>query len=147
MVEDLWESVLQQECGPKLVALLKQLRDLCSPEGQATNEQASEVFRLISQLDLNEAIRAARAFALYFQLINIVEQHYEQREQLSRLLSHITPPQKPTVLSNQVAQQLEEEVSAGGGPGADMLEKSWQAKAEQEVSQGTFHTLFPIYTK
>lgn len=140
VVEDLWESVLQQECGQNLVALLKQLRDLCSPEGQATNDQASEVFRLISQLDLNEAIRAARAFALYFQLINIVEQHYEQREQLNRLSRHITPVPKPTAASNQVAEEL----LAGGGPGADLLEKSWQAKvAEQEVSQGTFHTLFP----
>ena len=87
-VEELWESVLKQECGQELVNLLAQLRDLCSPEGQATNEQAAEAVKLISQLELNEAIRAARAFALYFQLINIVEQHYEQRQQLSRFLQH-----------------------------------------------------------
>ena len=51
VVEDLWESVLRQECGQELVDLLKQLRALCSPEGQAPNQQASEVLRLISQLD------------------------------------------------------------------------------------------------
>ena len=33
MVEDLWESVLLQECGQELVDLLNQLLSLCSPEG------------------------------------------------------------------------------------------------------------------
>src|SRR5574338_434644 len=75
VVEDLWESVLQSECGQELVDLLKQLRDLCSPEGQATDSPTSSVHKLIEKLDLNAAIRASRAFALYFQLINIVEQH------------------------------------------------------------------------
>src|SRR3712207_3357788 len=82
VVEDLWESVLVSECGQELVDLLKQLRDLCSPEGQATQLPASSVAKVIEKLDLNAAIRASRAFALYFQLINIVEQHYEQRAQL-----------------------------------------------------------------
>src|ERR687885_2894370 len=81
VVEDLWESVLCSECGQELVDLLKQLRDLCSPEGQATDLPESSVPKVIEKLDLNAAIRASRAFALYFQLINIVEQHYEQRTQ------------------------------------------------------------------
>ncbi|MBD2777657.1 phosphoenolpyruvate carboxylase [Iningainema tapete] len=84
VMEELWETVLRQECGQNMVDLLRQLRDLCSPEGQATPEQASSTFKLIEQLNINEAIRAARAFALYFQLINIIEQDYEQRQQLSR---------------------------------------------------------------
>jgi len=54
------------------------------PRGAGNQRPSKEVVRLIEQLDLNEAIRAARAFALYFQLINIVEQHYEQRQQLIR---------------------------------------------------------------
>ncbi|MGQ4646860.1 phosphoenolpyruvate carboxylase [Lyngbya aestuarii] len=85
VVEDLWESVLYSECGHELVAMLKQLRDLCSPEGQTPDFPELSVPKLIEKLDLNSAIRASRAFALYFQLINIVEQHYEQRaQQLSR---------------------------------------------------------------
>jgi phosphoenolpyruvate carboxylase len=80
-VEELWESVLRQECGQELVELLNQLLDLCSPEGQAASSIESEALKVVENLELNEAIRAARAFALYFQLINIVEQHYEQREQ------------------------------------------------------------------
>ncbi len=82
VVEDLWESVLRTECGQELVVLLAQLRAMYSSEGQACNFSESSVLKLVEQLDLNDAIRAARAFALYFQLINIVEQHYEQRDRL-----------------------------------------------------------------
>ncbi|HBE19965.1 MAG TPA: phosphoenolpyruvate carboxylase [Cyanobacteria bacterium UBA11149] len=82
VVEELWESVLRSECGQELVDLLASLRRLSSPEGQATGSPQSSVPELIEKLDLNAAIRATRAFALYFQLINSVEQHYEQRSQL-----------------------------------------------------------------
>ncbi|MCP2727713.1 phosphoenolpyruvate carboxylase [Limnofasciculus baicalensis] len=82
VVEELWESVLRSECGQELVDLLASLRQLSSPEGQATDSPQSSVPELIEKLDLNAAIRATRAFALYFQLINSVEQHYEQRTQL-----------------------------------------------------------------
>lgn len=84
VVEDLWENVLDHACGPDLLALLRQLRQMCSPEGQAptTNEAwVKTVVEVVESLDLEDAIRASRAFALYFQLINIVEQHYEQRGQ------------------------------------------------------------------
>ncbi|MGK7946652.1 MAG: phosphoenolpyruvate carboxylase [Microcystaceae cyanobacterium] len=81
LVEDLWESVLVAECGQELVELLNQLRAMCSPEGQTTEDSDLSIMEVIETLELNEAIRAARAFALYFQLINIVEQHYEQRDQ------------------------------------------------------------------
>jgi phosphoenolpyruvate carboxylase len=66
VVEDLWESVLCSECGQELVDLLKQLRDLCSPEGQATDLPESSVPKVIEKLDLNSAIRASRAFAPLF---------------------------------------------------------------------------------
>ena len=79
LIEDLWESVLKVECGQELANLLKKLRSMPSPEGQATEVPSSSVPELIENLDLDEAVRAARAFALYFQLINIIEQHYEQR--------------------------------------------------------------------
>ena len=80
-VEETWSAVLEDECGPTLVALLTRLRELCAPDGQAKAADASPVLRLIEELELDDAIKMARAFALYFQLINIVEQHYEQRGQ------------------------------------------------------------------
>lgn len=152
-VEELWESVLQQECGQELVALLKQLRNLGSPEGLATELPESSVPKVIEKLDLNEAIRASRAFALYFQLINIVEQHYEQRAQLISLrASYKAQTKAPIEHSNQplshaladAPQPASSAPSTGErSPGADMLEKSWQENAAGRRTLGTFHWLFP----
>lgn len=149
-VEDLWELVLQQECGQELVALLNQLRNLGSPEGQVTEVPESSVPKVIEKLDLNEAIRAARAFALYFQLINIVEQHYEQRAQLLSLRANYQNAQTKALTpeSNQPLNDATNEgrdplASGEGSPGADMLEKSWQENAVPRRTLGTFHWLFP----
>ena len=84
LIEELWETVLLQECGQKLVDLLKQLRQMCSPEGQAPEYPAAEVLEIVHDLELKEAIQASRAFALFFQLINITEQHYDQAVRTSR---------------------------------------------------------------
>ncbi|MEM8642627.1 MAG: phosphoenolpyruvate carboxylase [Cyanobacteria bacterium P01_G01_bin.54] len=144
MVEDIWEALLLSECGEDLVKLLRQLRNMCSPEGQTTVDN-SAVLHLIEQLDLNAAIRAARAFALYFQLINIVEQHYEQREQrLSRRATYRTSEasaakgaggngqaNSPSELPPVGAQQLERSYAQNtGGPNA-------------HPKAGTFQWLFP----
>lgn len=82
VVEDLLEAVLREECGQELVDLLQQLRAMCSPEGQAPSIPQTEVLKIVEKLKLEETIRAARAFALYFQLINTVEQHYEQEDSI-----------------------------------------------------------------
>ena len=81
-VESIWESVLEAECGKDLVSLLNNIRRMCAPDGQADPAlDNANALQLIEQLSLEDAIRMARAFALYFQLINIVEQHYEQQDQ------------------------------------------------------------------
>ncbi|OKH11106.1 phosphoenolpyruvate carboxylase [[Limnothrix rosea] IAM M-220] len=104
MVEDLWQAVLEKECGPKLVKRLKRLRESRSEDGRIGNFPPQEISSLIESLSLEDAISAARAFALYFQLINSVEQHYEQREQqLSRRTVHSTDPS-----SNGKSEELEE---------------------------------------
>jgi phosphoenolpyruvate carboxylase len=99
-VEDLWKSILAEAYGSQLIELLEQLRDLCSPEGQATE---CSIHTIIAELKLEDAVKAVRAFALYFQLINIVEQHCEQKDrqfflrsgqkvnQLERSLSGLNP--------------------------------------------------------
>lgn len=155
VVEELWESVLRSECGQELVDLLKQLRQLCSPEGQATALLESSVPKLIEKLDLNAAIRAARAFALYFQLINIVEQHYEQRVQLlARRATYTTPnpnevPQIQSDGSSNNGNSATASTNGGQGEGANsdsvasLLEKSWQEPDSSPQEAGTFHWLFP----
>jgi phosphoenolpyruvate carboxylase len=147
-VEDLWELVLQQECGQQLVDLLRQLRSLCSPEGQVPDLEESEALKVVEELDLNEAIRAARAFALYFQLINIVEQHYEQRgqqqqyratyEQQLSTNGHPTP-----FFAAHPGPFLHDPDEAKGEPlHADMLEKTMQDTTSWREA-GTLQTLFP----
>ena len=132
LVEDLWETVLCSECGQELVDLLGQLRSMCSPEGQTTELPQSSVPELIEKLELDAAIRAARAFALYFQLINIVEQHYDQRDQ--QLL-------RRTILQEQLGEGNGNR-SGFPSPGVNLLEKSLtEDKTEQKA--GTFHWLFP----
>lgn len=152
LIEDLWESVLQSECGQQLVDLLKQLRSMCSPEGQTTDVPQSSVPKLIENLELDDAIKAARAFALYFQLINIVEQHYEQLEQqLSRRATY-----KEQSLGHQYwgenntpsganehlqSPQQSSQAKIVAAPGANQLEKSWQES--KTTAAGTFQWLFP----
>jgi phosphoenolpyruvate carboxylase len=146
IIEDLWASVLQEECGQELVDLLNQLRDLCSPEGQAPSFLEAEVLRVVERLDLNEAIRAARAFALYFQLINIVEQHYEQRDQqqqyrAARDLASSAAVEQRTQIAGYPGSNGESSTPMGRLE-ADLLEKSLQ-DPEARKEMGTFHWLFP----
>ncbi len=139
LVEDLWQSVLRSECGQDLVDLLKQLRSMCSPEGQVTELPESSVAKLIEKLDLNAAIRAGRAFALYFQLINIVEQHYEQRDQqLSRRANY-----KKQEWNAQNGGTVENANSPSPAPGANLLEKSFLGRESVSPKAGTFNWLFP----
>jgi phosphoenolpyruvate carboxylase len=146
IIEDLWAFVLQQECGQELVDLLNQLRDLCSPEGQAPSFLESEVLKVVERLDLNEAIRAARAFALYFQLINIVEQHYEQRDQQQQYrasrdtASSVAVEQSATIAGYPGSDG--ESSTPTGRLEADLLEKSLQ-DPEARKEMGSFHWLFP----
>ncbi|BAZ37829.1 phosphoenolpyruvate carboxylase [Calothrix sp. NIES-4101] len=146
IMEELWETVLRQECGQDMVDLLRKLRDLCSPEGQATNDQASSVFKLIEQLSINDAIRATRAFALYFQLINIIEQDYEQKQQLTRYEAEPAATAEevlPTIPHLHTHSHPEEAFPVNSGLGAQMLTKSWRHSEDNDKQKGTFASLFP----
>ncbi len=173
VIEDIWELVLKQECGQELLDLLTRLRDISSPEGQVTEVIPVSLAKVIEKLDLNDAIRASRAFALYFQLINIVEQHYEQRDQqLARRVTHtneINPKylELPTTNNDNSSErntpahqdhQARQEVlphslaasnnqsfsfANNSDPVANLLEKSWQEAYQPSQDKGTFHWLFP----
>lgn len=145
IVEDLWESVLRQECGQELVDLLKQMRSMTSPEGQASHFQESNVSQLIEQLDINESIRASRAFALYFQLINIVEQHYEQREQQLAYTKGLSTEKQlliPKDQKNSTFETRNQRFSDEREYPLNLSDISTQYQAGQELA--TFHHLFPM---
>ncbi|MGC9503048.1 phosphoenolpyruvate carboxylase [Baaleninema sp.] len=131
VVEDLWESVLRQECGQQMVDLLRELNPMQSEEGQAPDLKDSPVVSKIEQLDLNDAIRAARGFALYFQLINIVEQHYEQRDQQKANVSNNLTFTEETISRIDTPEELGDGTNESQVPGGVRPEK------------GTFSSLFP----
>jgi phosphoenolpyruvate carboxylase len=88
LVEDLWETVLRSECPPgqaERLLCLKRLSDPSEGEDSPGADGSSAIVQLIREMDLAEAIAAARAFSLYFQLVNILEQHIEEDSYLDSL--------------------------------------------------------------
>ncbi|MEM7065326.1 MAG: phosphoenolpyruvate carboxylase [Cyanobacteria bacterium P01_B01_bin.77] len=137
IVERIWESVLEAECGTELVSLLNNIRRLCAPDGQAdTALDNANALQLIEQLSLEDAIRMARAFALYFQLINIVEQHYEQQDQrkhYQEMAAGLVNSSQGTQTSSKSEAFLNNVVSTDIGN-----------VAQKQRGTGTFHWLFPL---
>ena len=140
-VEETWAAVLEDECGPALVALLTRLRKLCAPDGQAKAADASPVLKLIEALELSDAIKMARAFALYFQLINIVEQHYEQRGQQQQYRAAY----EDAALAAETHQSAPEHSKAVSNKGNGHAEKEQPLSVELSTGKevGTFYWLFP----
>ena len=93
LVEELWQTVLRSECPPQQAERLLRMKELSASieggEPDAASEAATAaVVQLIRDMDLAEAIAAARAFSLYFQLVNILEQHIEEDAYLASLRAH-----------------------------------------------------------
>ncbi|MFN6340120.1 MAG: phosphoenolpyruvate carboxylase [Cyanobacteriota bacterium] len=100
LVEELWLAVLQSECPPGQVERLIRLKELSgrfdpveeggrqSPSNAGVNSEA--IGEVIREMDLADGIAAARAFSLYFQLINILEQHIEEHTYVESL-RHAAP--------------------------------------------------------
>ncbi len=81
LIEDLWESVLREECPFDQAERLIQLKELSysSPVDEHTSKEfKNEIVHIVNSMDLAESISAARAFSLYFQLVNILEQRVEE---------------------------------------------------------------------
>ena len=80
-IEDLWESVLREECPYEQAERLIQLKELSysTPVDEHTSKKfKNEIVDIVNSMDLAESISAARAFSLYFQLVNILEQRVEE---------------------------------------------------------------------
>jgi len=100
LVEDLWETVLRSECPPEQAKRLLRLKQLSDPDEA---DVTGAIVQLIREMDLAEAIAAARAFSLYFQLVNILEQHIEEDTYLDSLKNQENGPSDPFLpaLANQ----------------------------------------------
>ncbi len=97
LVEELWQTVLRSECPPEQAERLLRLKQLSEPDDSdgpqvdARSLSSEAIVQLIRDMDLAEAITAARAFSLYFQLVNILEQHIEEDSYLDSLKRQIAP--------------------------------------------------------
>lgn len=73
-------SVLREQVGESLYQLEEELRRLCKQARQDDLADAgSAILQRISQLTATELIDLAKAFGLYFQLVNMAEQHHRIR--------------------------------------------------------------------
>jgi phosphoenolpyruvate carboxylase len=97
LVEELWETVLRSECPPGQAERLLRLKQLSDPNEA---DVSGTIVQLIREMDLAEAIAAARAFSLYF---NILEQHIEEDSYLDSLKNQENGPSDPFLpaLANQ----------------------------------------------
>ncbi len=84
LVEDLWQTVLRSECPPEQTERLLRLKELSDPIA-LEEADLNAIVLLIREMDLAEAISAARAFSLYFQLVNILEQRIEEDSYLESI--------------------------------------------------------------
>ncbi len=101
LVEDLWQTVLRSECPPEQTERLLRLKHLSDPiafEGTDYNTTSDEIVLLIREMDLAEAISAARAFSLYFQLVNILEQRIEEDSYLASITLSSDPKDQKSAL-------------------------------------------------
>jgi len=81
LIEDLWESVLREECPDDQAERLIQLKELSYSkqiDGDSSKTFKNEIVDIVNSMDLAESIAAARAFSLYFQLVNILELRVEE---------------------------------------------------------------------
>ena len=100
LVEDLWLTVLRSECPPAQVDRLIRLKELSASPAEGPGQEEARngldgssgaIVAVIREMDLADGIAAARAFSLYFQLVNILEQHIEEDSYLESLQN---PPTK-----------------------------------------------------
>jgi len=85
LVEDLWKTVLKSECPSDQTERLLRLKELSDPSKTNQDNSSKAIVQLITEMDLAEAISAARAFSLYFQLVNILEQRIEEDSYLDSI--------------------------------------------------------------
>jgi phosphoenolpyruvate carboxylase len=89
-------QVLREQAGPKLFDEVEELRQIAirrreAQEGAPPKTEAAQPFATalgsVHSLDLVQAYRLARAFAFYFELINLAETNHRKRRRLSLQLS------------------------------------------------------------
>jgi len=109
LLGDVLGEVLVEQCGDDLFGLEEEIRALARA-GRQGNEEASRRLReTVGALDLERQALVLRAFAMYFQLANIAEQHHRLRRRRAY-------EQEGRVGRESLADALERLEQAGVGP-------------------------------
>jgi len=95
-------DVLREQAGDDLYALVEELRQtaIARREADSSEDCATATSNLqqmllsVSTLDLLQAKQLVRAFAFYFELINLAETNHRKRRRLSFQLDENAPPQR-----------------------------------------------------
>jgi phosphoenolpyruvate carboxylase len=113
-------EVLQAQIGDPLFALEEEIRQLCKLARQGQSESLERVQQLISTQSNEDLFHLAKAFTLYFQLVNLAEQYHRIRRKrayecagdiirysLEDLTQHIAQAQLSPVQLQQLLAQIE----------------------------------------
>jgi phosphoenolpyruvate carboxylase len=95
-------DVLREQAGDALYAVVEELRRtaIARREADAAGNAAlaesslQQMLQLIRTMHLSEAKQLVRAFAFYFELINLAETNHRKRRRLSFQLDEAAPPQR-----------------------------------------------------
>lgn len=115
-------ETLKRLGGEKLFSTEEQVRSLCK-ELRNAGDRATErrLKRLLAGLTIEEAIGVIRAFSVYFQLVNIAEQHHRIRRKLYYELHTPEQPQR-----GSIAETLRRLAEGGAGKSARDLRRDMQ---------------------
>lgn len=98
MLGDLLGETLQRLGGQRLFEIEEKVRAYCKEMRLApTAKTDRELKRLLRGLSLDEAIGVIRAFSVYFQLVNIAEQHHRIRRKRDYELRTPDRPQRGSI--------------------------------------------------
>ena len=89
-------NVIKEQEGEQLFEMVESLRKLCiaARSGQAAFEPQSGIFR---SMNVVEAAKLAKAFAMYFELTNLAETNHRKRRRRAMQLSPEVAPQPGTI--------------------------------------------------
>jgi phosphoenolpyruvate carboxylase len=79
LLGDLLGTVLVEQQGDRLLALVERIRKLARAGRGGDPKAAADLTAVVAELPLEQQALVLRAFALYFQLANIAEQHHRLR--------------------------------------------------------------------
>ncbi|MCL4541808.1 MAG: phosphoenolpyruvate carboxylase, partial [Chloroflexi bacterium] len=90
--------VLRDQGESGLFDIVERVRAMCKDLRTVYDEHRhEELQKLLEQLSLPVTVQVARAFALYFQLVNIAEQVHRVRRRRAHRLHHREPPQQGSI--------------------------------------------------